>query len=116
MNMEKEQDSDDTASRRFARTHGSARIVEIVLATQDVDVEAGYADYTDTVDSFEALPYAAKRAVEYGVPPHRLTVTAYFDTQYGRQHDILGTLEEVLYPPNVPGEAQRPGAPPRLEQ
>jgi hypothetical protein len=72
------------------------KIDDYIIATQEADHEDGYPEYEDSADSSEGLKAAAKRAEDYGVPIHRLTVTAYWTTEHGKQHDILGNLEEVL--------------------
>ena len=66
------------------------------ISTCEIDIEDGYPDYCDEADSKEELEQTALKAIAYGLPPHRLTVTERWEEDGEEYHEQIGTLEEVL--------------------
>lgn len=69
------------------------------IMTTEADLEAGYPEYSDEARTEDGLIDIARQAAHYGIPATALTVTKCWDdegAEDGPQHDVLGSLDEVL--------------------
>ncbi len=68
------------------------------ISTSDVDIEDGYPEWEESCDDLSDLSEIVKRAENYGVPSHRLTVMeSWIDDESIMQFNVLGSAEEILY-------------------